>query len=308
MDKFEEYYRRYEYCPNEEKLEKEWKKIRPELDGDEIPFVLEEFFRDTRFFFDEYNLVCDQYGLPVEVATRQVPDSPEELKFFSNDRYVSIKKDVVRAVVSVLERTDFLGVPAFTFLWADDDRKLDLIGEIRGHEDLQMMLVEYVGLRVDVEDIVDYFAELSLEHPMPRKEERGREPINPWLAEIIQKYRKAYSDDIIREVYKTLCKETPDKSWEDFIAERAMVFESRRKPFILTDLEDCDLPEVIKEFLSARCAVGNVADLLQITEEELSALFEERADEIPFIEEYLQKYGLHLYHSDRSTYKLSFPK
>lgn len=37
--------------------------------------------------------------------------------------------------------------------------------------------------------------------------------------------------------------------------------------------------------LSARCAVGNVADLLQITEEKLSALFEERADEIPFIEE-----------------------
>lgn len=306
---FDEYYQRCEYYPDEEKLETEWLSIKPELDGEGFPSDLEEFFRDTRFFFDKYRTVCENHGIPVAVETPPVPDCPEELKYFSNDRYVSIKKDVVRAVVSLLENYDLLGMPASSFLRADDEGKLEMVEKIKEDEALQLMLIEYVGLRVDLENIVELFKELSRDIAKQKKARDGRpDPINPWLAEVILKYRKAYSDDTIRAAYKSFCERVPDKSWEDFLADRAMLHESRCNPFIMTDLKDCDLPDETKVFLSARCAVSVVADLLQITVEEYQEIFEDTAEEVSKIEDYLQKYGLHLYHSDRSTYKLPFPK
>lgn len=318
QDWFEEYYKRYEYQRGEEKLREEWAKVKPVLEYGTFPSDMEEFFRDTRYFFTEYKMVCDREGIPELVDMPTLPDIPEELEYFSNDRYPSIMKAVTRAVISVLERSDLLGRPPQEFLQADDIEKLDIIGEIKWDDTFQLMLIEYVGLRVDLDNVIEYFKLLvdGTAVAGERADETGKKiqdgrpvPINPWLAEVIRRYRKETPDSTIREAYRLFCELSPVKSWEDYVAEQALMFEGRRDPFILTRLDECDeLLEVTTDFLASNCAAEIVADLLQITEEELVELFEGRLWELPRIEDLLKKHHLHLYHSDRRTYKLSFPQ
>ena len=319
QDWFEEYYKRIEYHRGEKKLREEWLKIKPELAYGTFPSDLEEFFRDTRLFFTEYKMVCENHGIPELIDMPSVPDIPEELEYFSNDRYLSIMKAVTRAVISVLERSDLLGRPPQDFLQADDNEKLDIIGEIKWDDTFQLMLIEYVGLRVDLDNIIDYFKLITdgtgnpgegTDDAREKSQEERPIPINPWLAEVIQRYRKETPDSTIREAYRLYCEDTPGvKAWVDFVAEQALICEGRHDPFILTRLDECyELLEVTTDFLASNCAAEIVADLLQITEEELVELFEGRLWELPRIEDFLQKYHLRLYHSDRRTYKLSYPK
>lgn len=303
---FDQYYKRYEYLPSEEKLSDEWLGIKPKLEDGEIPSDLKEYFDDTRLFFDAYKTVCAEQGIPMHVEIPDVPGSPDELESFSNDRYVSIKKDVVRAVISVLENTNLLKMPTFKFLNASDEMKLNIAEKVKNNEDFQYFLIEYVAIRVDFENLFDYFDVLA---DKVTKKEAGTcrpDPINPWLAELILKYRKQHSDDSIREEYRLFCEHIPDKSWVDFLAEQALEEESLVNSFIRTALKDCDLPTETKDILSHNCDVENMADLLQITKEELEELLEERSQDISVIEKLLEEHALHLYHSDRYTYKKTY--
>ena len=305
---FDEHYKRQEYIPGEENLADEWLNIKPELEDGDTPSDLEEFFEDTHLFFDAYEGLCKDEGIKRVVETPTIPCLPEELKLFPNDRFLSIKKDMVKAVISVLENTNLLGMPTYRFLGATDERKLQLIEPITHSQNFQLFLIQYVALRVDFESVLDYFNARSISVKTPKKDDKGVQPINPWLAELILKYRKQHSDEFIREGYRQFCEHTPDKSWEDYLAERALLEESKCNPIILADLDKSSLPEGIKNYLFYNCAVDIMADLLQITAEELNTLFEERLLDIPAIEQYLDKWGQHLYHCDKYTYKIPFPE
>ena len=304
----DEYYQRHEYIPGEEKLADEWLEIKPELENGDIPYDLDEFFTDARQYFEVYEKICMTQNIEKIVDTPAVPCFPEELKYFSNDRFLSIKKDVVRAMASILDKTSLLGMPMYKFLMATDDEKLNIAGGLSHDQDFQLFLIDYVGLRVDFENLFDYFYARSIKLALPIKAEKGPEPINPWLADLILKYRIQHSDATIREEYLRFCEHTFDKSWEHFLAGRAMLEESKRNPIILEELSKSPLPERTKDYLSYNCAINLVADLLQVTVEELNALFEERPKEIPIIEKYLEKLGLKLCHCDKYTYKLPFPE
>lgn len=304
----DEYYLRYEYISGEEKLADEWLEIKPELENGNIPYDLDEFFNDTRQYFEVYEKICTAQNIEKVVETPAVPYYPDELKYFSNDRFLSIRKDVVRAMTSVLENTSLLGMPLNKFLCVDDDEKLNIAGSLTHDQDFQLFLIDYVAIRVDFENLFDYFYARSVKLAKPIKAEKGQEPINPWLAELIMEYRKRYSDTSIREDYRHFCEHTPDKSWERFLVERAMLEEGKRNPIIMTEVGKSSLPEKTKDYLSNSCAVNIVADLLQFTAEELNAMFENRPKEIPIIEKYLEKLGLRLYHCDKYTYKLPFPE
>ena len=233
-----------------------------------------------------------------------LPQSPDELKCFPNDRFLTIKKEVVQALISILENTRLFRMPTFQFLRASDEQKLNLAGKITNDEDFQYFLVEYVALRVDFEGVFYYFDALAAKVVAPAN--ARPDPINPWLAELIHKYRKQHSDISIREMYRLFCEHTPTKSWDDFVAEQALLEESTVNPFIRTEVEEWNLPKETKDSLSNNCAVENMADLLQTTREELEELFESRPQDIPVIEAFLEEHELHLYHSNRFTYKISY--
>lgn len=132
------------------------------------------------------------------------------------------------------------------------------------------------------------------------------DPINPWLVEAILAFRKKYSDDKIRELYRAHICLFPNKPWETFISEQALVLAARENPFLRTSLEAMELPETTRKLLHV-FLVENVIDLIQITEEELVALFEGHEDEIPTIRQYLEAHDLRLRHHDGFTAKYGLP-
>jgi len=127
--------------------------------------------------------------------------------------------------------------------------------------------------------------------------------INPWLGEVIIGFRQRHSNEELRAAYRRYAEHSPHVPWDVFIAEKALSEEMKLNPFLATRRKDMGLPENTTDFLNAN-SVDTVADLLQITEEEFKEIFEAREDEIPPIRKYLQDHGLHLYHSDKFTWKV----
>ena len=132
------------------------------------------------------------------------------------------------------------------------------------------------------------------------------DPVNPWLAEAILAFRKKYPDDKIRELYRAILCLTPNRPWETFISEQALVLAARENPFLRTPVESMELPDKTRKLLCHN-QVENVIDLIQITEEELAALFEGHEDEIPAIRQYLEAHSLRLCHHDGFTAKYGLP-
>ena len=75
-------------------------------------------------------------------------------------------------------------------------------------------------------------------------------------------------------------------------------------PALLTLIEDTSLDESIKRSL-IEFHIPTLANLIQFTDTELESLFDGNKDKVALIDNYLKEQGLHLYHSDRLTYKLS---
>lgn len=132
------------------------------------------------------------------------------------------------------------------------------------------------------------------------------DPVIPWLAEAILAFRKKYPDDKILELYRAILCIAPSKPWETFISEQALVLAARENPFLRTPVEAMELPDTTRKLLLHNL-VENVIDLVQITEEELAALFEGHEDEIPAIRQYLEAHGLRLRHHDGFTAKYGLP-
>ena len=132
------------------------------------------------------------------------------------------------------------------------------------------------------------------------------DPVNPWLAEAILAFRKKYPDDKIRELYRAILCLAPNKPWETFISEQALVLAARENPFLRTPVESLELPEATQKLLHL-FLVEYVIDLIQITEEELVALLEGHEDKIPAIRQCLEAHGLRLRHHNGFTAKYGLP-
>ena len=310
---FDVYYKNYEYQAFKEELGGKLRYVKPEANNGEIPKAIFDFLQDTRYFFDAYKKVCQEN----ESQIHQVVEEPDEKWFtddfdvlskFTNEHYLAIKKDVVRAMISVLENTDLLGMPTYFFLRLKDDEKKIKIIEGLKNQNFQLMMIEYVAVRIGMDDVVVYFMELDKNAQDKKPESVKPEPVNPWLAELIKLYRKEHDNEAIREAYKQFCEANPDKSWADYLGEEALCDAIRRSPYLATRLEDMDMPEKTTQILKDNCSVDTLVDIMQITKEEFNVLFEDSRGDLNVLVHFLeQTFDLRLYHHDFYTYKLSVP-
>ena len=211
---FEAYYRQYGHFDGEEQAAYAFRTVpTPRLDADGMPYEYKEFFRAARNLWDAYEDSCRQFGIGPRVPCPSLPG--EDVR--------GIFKEGVRAVVDIFERTTFLDrIPAGTYLSAKrDEIRLNIAEGIQGPECFQMMLVSFVELRLDIENIAFYLNECRKGRHR-RDFERTTEPVDPELAKMIRQFRDKCSDEDLRERYRKELECNPSLSWEEFIVQAAL--------------------------------------------------------------------------------------
>lgn len=126
--------------------------------------------------------------------------------------------------------------------------------------------------------------------------------INPWLADAILAYRKLFGDRQLRDIYEA-CGYANHISWKQHLELRAIKKALEKNPFLQTLRHQIELPLDIIEFLYWN-NVDTIADLVQITEEELTSLAQGNKHYVPTIKQYLAENHLELYHCNKKTYKV----
>ena len=92
--------------------------------------------------------------------------------------------------------------------------------------------------------------------------------INPWLAEKVQEYRNQNKDSVLRADYDFIVQAGSKLSWNQHLTVRALQSALKWDSFLQTIRLKMDLPIVILDALYL-CHVDCVADLVQLSEEEL---------------------------------------
>ena len=129
-------------------------------------------------------------------------------------------------------------------------------------------------------------------------------PLNPFLAEKIGEYRSGKTDEMLREDYETAAEEAGrELSWAKHLALRALEAVRRGNTFLLTKPAASGLSESAKKGLYW-AGVDSVSDLLQLTEDELLAVSEEKGFDAQEVKDYLAMGGFELVHFDGPTSKL----
>lgn len=128
--------------------------------------------------------------------------------------------------------------------------------------------------------------------------------INPWLAEKINEYRRDFDAVMIRLLYEDSVKNDGcDLSWEQYVAVQALDFAFKEDKFLMTLRRNMDLPPEIINALYY-CHVDCVADLLQLSKEELEVCAGRYSFEMAPIRKYLRKHGYKLHSCGERTYKI----
>ena len=220
----EKYYSQYEYTEGEELLKSDWRGLKPALSGD-LPYDYKEFFTAVRTFYDCYDAICAEQNIGrCHFILYDLPTKSKELAFIDNNDLLFIKKNYVSALISIFERTSlFQYHTPGQFLAATDEQKLNIAEQESKNETFQLLLITYVELRIDFENLLNYFKELSGRPVRPISEEDKPRPMNTSLEKAIMDYRKRHSDEELREEYRKYAFHTPGKSWEDFLTECALV-------------------------------------------------------------------------------------
>lgn len=128
-------------------------------------------------------------------------------------------------------------------------------------------------------------------------------PINPWLAEKVMEYRSGHSDQEMRADYEYVCQFSDNYSWQQYHLARALLEAMRGDPFLQTFRTGMKLPEETRTALYG-CHVDTVADLLQLSEEELTVCARDKGFEVKPIENYLKRHGYRFHHSPVRTRKV----
>lgn len=130
-----------------------------------------------------------------------------------------------------------------------------------------------------------------------------KEPVNPWLAEIILDFRQNRSDEELRKGYRDYIKGGPICClWEDYVGRCALGSYVQKNPLLLMPRREMPISEHARDVLNYQ-SLHCLADLMQITVEEIDELFTDK-DEVQQITKFLDDNGLHLLSSNVYTYKL----
>lgn len=140
---------------------------------------------------------------------------------------------------------------------------------------------------------------------LPQKHSLNKKPVpvNPWLAEVILEYRRKRWDGYLRKRYKSFQDDYPKMGWTEFLEYTALEEKVAKVPFLLIPRKDFGLSQHLTDLLNS-FQVCNVADLLQITIEEMKTLLEGRNESVAPIEQFLARHGYHLYSYTGYTYKI----
>ena len=297
---FNEYYRLYCHTGDEEKC---CKKIIPVGAGEQSIIAPEyrELLKTLKEVWDNYINVCNKHNIKPIDPSRRIPRNDKELRSTPLYRFIELKKDAFRAAVSVFEQTSLIcSLSTHKYIHEENyEKKLDITLSEKD-EALQLLMTSLVAMIIDFENLVSYLLYDFKTNPNPC----NYWPINPWLKEAITEYRSIYSDEQFRSQYNKSCETKRVKTWIDFVSNQALQKKLDDNPALLTSIEDTSLDESVKKDL-IEYNIPTLANLLQFTDKELELLFDGDKGKVKLIDNYLKKQGLHLYHSDLLTYKLS---
>lgn len=96
-------------------------------------------------------------------------------------------------------------------------------------------------------------------------------PLNPWLQDVVEQFRKSHSQSYLRDWYNSYCIKGGNLSWREFILEHCLEAQLKEKPLLSKPLALLPLSDRSQEILYWS-GVDKVYDLLQITKEELDAI------------------------------------
>ena len=127
--------------------------------------------------------------------------------------------------------------------------------------------------------------------------------INPWLAAKLTEYRSRHSDEELRRNYETDCALGVNLSWDEYHQSRALYEAMRWDPFLQTLRANMDLELSTRERMY-RFHIDCVADLLQLSEEELASCSIHGYLDVKGIKKYLKKHGYKFRPGAERTYKI----
>ena len=304
----EEFYSRYEYTAGEDELNTVLKGVKPAPIGD-LPTDYKEFFTAVQTFYSCYDAICEGEDIGrTHFMFYDIPTICKELAFIDNGELLFTKKTYVSALISIFERTNlFQYYTPGQFLAATDEQKLNIAERESKNETFQLLLITYVELRIDFENLLWYIQSLAKKPVKELAMNEKPDPVNPWLAERIMEYRHDHKEEYIRKCYISYLDEDPDSSWSDFIAVAALKYKIRRDPFLMTRRKDFGFSERLTDVMNI-LEVEIVADLLQFTIEEMSELCTQDGESVAPVVQFLAAHGYNLLNYPENTLKYPLPE
>ena len=127
--------------------------------------------------------------------------------------------------------------------------------------------------------------------------------LNPWLEEKVQEYRRMNNAMVLRANYAIAVKKGARLSWSQHLILRALASAMEKDPFLKTLRVNMDLEDSTREHLYD-LHIDCVADLLQLSEEEITSCSMHRDLDMNGIKRYLKKHGYTFLPCPRRTYKI----
>ena len=314
---FSTYCSKYEHVAGEEKLLGELNEVKPGP-GEEMPDDFKEFFQAVNTLFDAYESICESQNIkPLYFRPDDLPCDAKDLKFFQNCRFLELRELALLAVIDIFERTYlFKHYTVGKYLSATDEEKLNMAGAEEENQDFQLLLITYVEIRVDFECVIDYIKALASAARNPQVQQETvnnsdkhalnekMDPVNPWLAEAVKEVRSKYSDDYLRKRYISYREDYPEREadWAAFLEEFALLNKTSKESFLLTKRKEFGLSQHLTDVLNS-LSIDIVADLMQLTIEELTELLEQSDEKVEPVVQFLSDHGYKLYSYPSYTYK-----
>ena len=126
-------------------------------------------------------------------------------------------------------------------------------------------------------------------------ERHYRLPFNPWIAQVFETYLTTHSEDEIRANNPNII-DDQEWTWEALCADEALLNEMHQHPVLQTLRTRMKLSDKTKEILYW-CGVDMLADLVQLTEENLEYISAKKGLDIEEVKAYLLNVGYPPMHS-----------
>ena len=314
---FSTYCSKYEHVAGEEMLLGELNEVKPGP-GEEMPDDFKEFFQAVNTLFDAYESICESQNIkPLYFRPDELPCDAKDLKFFQNCRFLELRELALLAVIDIFERTYlFKHYTVGKYLSATDEEKLNMAEAEEENQDFQLLLITHVEIRVDFDCVMDYIKALASAAGKPQVQQKVEtnpekhalnekmDPVNPWLAEAVKEVRSKYSDDYHRKRYISYREDYPEREadWAAFLEEFALLNKTAKDRFLLTRRKEFGLSQHLTDILNS-LSIDIVADLMQLTIEELTELLEQSDEKVEPVVQFLSDHGYKLYSYPSYTYK-----